>query len=115
MTALTTDSNTKYLYVANSQSLGLGQPQSEISIFTITPGSGVLTPATPPTFNTGSGPACIFEDPSHQYLYTADAGSSTVVGAAFDPNTGTLTDLPKGSTFPVIGTPTWCLYSSNTD
>jgi hypothetical protein len=48
-------------------------------------------------------------------MYTADSASSTVVGAAFDPETGTLTALPRGSTFPVIGTPTWCLVSSHTD
>ncbi len=115
MDAMTTDSQSKYLYVANTQSASLGQPGSALSIFTITSGSGALTPATPPSYPTGSGPACVFEDPSKQYVYTADSGSSTIVGAAFDANTGTLTNLPRGSTFPVVGTPTWCLYSSNTD
>lgn len=113
MTALTTDSSSKYLYITNTTALGLNQAQSAISFFTITQGSGALS--VPQTYGTGSGPVCIFEDPSKQYLYTADAGSSTVVGAAFDPNTGLLTDLPKGSTFPVVGTPTWCLADDHTD
>jgi hypothetical protein len=38
-----------------------------------------------------------------------------MVGAAFDPNTGLLTNLKKGSTFAVIGTPTWCLADNHTD
>lgn len=115
MTALTSDSASKYLYVANTQALGLNNAQSALSIFTITAGSGVLVPATPPTYPTGATPVCVFEDPSKQYIYTADAGSSQITGAAFDPNTGSLTPLPRGSQFNVVGTPTWCLYSSNTD
>jgi len=115
MTAMISDSSSKYLYVTNTQALGLNNAQSAISIFTITAGSGVLVAATPPTYPTGATPACIFEDPSKQYIYTADAGSSQVTGAAFDPNTGTLTPLPRGSQFSVVGTPTWCIVSSNTD
>ena len=116
MTSLTTDSSSKYLYITNTQALGINQPQSQLSIFTITPGSGVLEPlATSPTYPTGATPVCVFEDPSKQYIYTADGGSSQVTGAAFDPNTGTLTKLPRGYQFSVVGTPTWCLYSSNTD
>jgi 6-phosphogluconolactonase len=115
MTALTTDSSSKYLYITNTTALGLGQSNSALSMFTITPSSGVLETLGTGTYGTGSGPVCIFEDPSKQYLYTADSASSTVVGAAYDPNTGLLTALPKGSTFSVVGTPTWCLYSSHTD
>lgn len=115
MTALTTDSATKFLYVANSQSTGLGQPGSEISAFTITNTTGVLQTMAGQPFGSGSVPVCIFEDPSHQYLYTANAGSSNITGSLIDPNTGILTNLRKGSTFATVGTPTWCLYSSNTD
>ena len=121
MSALTTDSSSKYLYITNTQSTSLGQSNSIISAFIINPSSGDLTPfsdtiaANTTTFPTGSGPVCLFEDPSHQYLYTADAGSSTVSGAALQPDTGILTDLRKGTSFVTVGTPTWCLYSSNTD
>jgi 6-phosphogluconolactonase (cycloisomerase 2 family) len=120
MTALTTDSSNKYLYVTNTQSTSLGSSASVIAAFTITTGTGTLTPFgvnqnNAPVFPTGSGPVCIFEDPSHQYIYTANAGSSNITGAKLNPNTGTLTSLSKGSTFTTVGTPTWCLYSSNTD
>jgi 6-phosphogluconolactonase len=122
MTALTTDSGSKYLYITNTQSTTLGAAASVIAGFDITTGSGVLTPFnlnpanSTATFPVGSTPVCIFEDPSHQYMYAANAGSNNVTGAKFDPDTGTLTsNLSKGNTFGAIGTPTWCLYSSNTD
>jgi 6-phosphogluconolactonase len=115
MVALTTDSKSAYLYIANTVSLAVGQPQSQLSIFEILPGSGQLVAASSPTYPEGSTPECVFEDPSRQYIYTADAGSSQVTGAAYDPNTGTLTAIPRGVQWPVVGTPTWCLVSSNTD
>jgi len=115
MSALATDSQSKFLYIANTQASGLYQSGSVISAFDITTGSGDLTTLAPGFFGTGATPVCIFEDPSHQYLYTADAGSSTVTGSLIEPNTGILTNLRKGTQFPTVGTPTWCLYSSNTD
>ena len=115
MTALTTDSQSKFLYITNAQASGLYQSGSVISAFDITTGSGDLTTLAPGFFGTGATPVCVFEDPSHQYLYTADAGSSTITGHLIDPNTGILTDLRKATSFGTIGTPTWCLYSSNTD
>lgn len=115
MNALTTDSASQFLYIVNTQSSQLGQPNALISAFYITPNSGVLGPLNGQPFPTGSDPVCIFEDPSHQYVYTADAASNTVVGSLIDPRSGILTNLRKGSTFPTVGTPTWCLYSSNTD
>jgi 6-phosphogluconolactonase len=113
MTALTTDSGSKFLYIANTQSTGLNQPGSAISNFKIV-GGGVLQPNDQQPYGVGSGPVCIFEDPTHKFLYTADSGSSTVSGALIDPNTGLLSNLRRGSTFNTVGTPTWCTYSSNT-
>ena len=121
MTALTTDSANKWLYVTNTQSTTLGQPGSVIAGFSITQGTGSLTQFnldtghSTPVYGVGSTPVCIFEDPSHQYIYTANAGSSDITGSKIDPGTGTLTSLSKGSTFKTVGTPTWCLYSSNTN
>jgi 6-phosphogluconolactonase len=121
MTALTTDSSSKYLFVTNAQSPSLGQSASVIVGYDITPGTGTLSlfslsaANNTSTFGTGTTPVCIFEDPSHQYIYTANAGSSNITGAKLFPTTGTLTNLSKGSSFTTVGTPTWCLYSSNTD
>ncbi|HEX3660085.1 MAG TPA: hypothetical protein VHU89_01560 [Acidobacteriaceae bacterium] len=120
MTSLTTDSSDQYLFVANNTSTGLGQPGSVISIFDITPGTGVpvvkgTSDIAQDPYPTGSNPVCIFQDPSKQYIYTAGAVSNAVTGAKFDPNTGSLKTLSNGSTFNTVGTPTWCIYSSNTD
>lgn len=120
MTALTTDSNNKYLYITNTQSTALGQSASVIAAFSIAPNVGTLQPFgvnqnNSPVFGVGSTPVCVFEDPSHQYIYTANAGSSNITGSKLEPNTGTLTNLSKGSSFTTVGTPTWCLYSSNTN
>lgn len=118
MSALTTDATSTYLYITNTQSPVLGASQSVISGFQIMGGSGVLQPISTGTgsiFPTGSGPVCIFEDTSHQYIYTADADSSQITGSALNPETGVIANLAHGSTFPTVGTPTWCLYSANTD
>lgn len=121
MTSAISDSSNKFFYVANAQSPSLGQSASVISAFNVTPNTGTLTPFNvnpannTATFGVGTTPVCIFEDPSHQYIYTANAGSSDITGAKLDPNTGTLVNLSKGSTFATVGTPTWCLYSSNTN
>ncbi|HEX4067913.1 MAG TPA: hypothetical protein VHZ09_17970 [Acidobacteriaceae bacterium] len=119
MTSIITDSQSKYVYVTNDQSTGLNQSGSIITAYEVI-GGGALEPlpTSLPTgnlFGTGGGPQCIFQDPSHQYIYTAGSVSSTITGAAFDPNTGILRNLSKGSTFTTVGTPTWCLYSPNTD
>jgi 6-phosphogluconolactonase len=115
MDALTTDATSSWLYVANTQSPALGLPNSAITAYNITAATGNLQEMSEQPFPTGSGPVCIFEDPSHQYLYTANAASSTITGSKIDPGTGILSNLSKGSSFPTVGTPTWCLYSSNVD
>jgi 6-phosphogluconolactonase len=115
MSALTTDSNSRFLYITNTQSPALGFSNSVITAYTITPSSGVLQQLAESPYGVGSDPVCIFEDPSHQYMYTADGVSNEITGKAIEPQTGILGNLPKGSGFATVGTPTWCLYSSNTD
>lgn len=115
MSAMTTDSSSKFLYIANTQSPAYGFSASVITAYQITAGSGVLQQLPESPYATGSDPVCIFEDPSHQYMYTADGASNEITGKAIEPQTGILGNLPKGSGFPTVGTPTWCTYSSNTD
>jgi len=115
MSALTTDSSSKFLYITNTQSPALGFSSSVITGFQITPSSGILQQLPESPFGTGSDPVCIFEDPSHQYVYTADGASNQITGKAIEPQTGILGVLTKGSSFPTVGTPTWCTYSANTD
>ena len=111
--ALTSDSKSKFLYVANAgPTSGTQNPNSVITAFTIA-ANGVLAPVAPSTFGVGSGPQCILEDPSNQYIYTADSGSNTVTGKVLDPSSGNLTDLRNATSYATVGTPTWCVASGH--
>lgn len=111
---LTSDSKSKFLYVANAGPSGISKPNSDITAYTIS-ANGALAPTAPGEFGTGSSPQCILEDPSNQWLYTADFDSNTVTGHALDPSSGVLTNLRGQTTFPTIGNPTWCVADSHTD
>ncbi|HUY81919.1 MAG TPA: beta-propeller fold lactonase family protein [Acidobacteriaceae bacterium] len=111
---LTSDSKSKFLYIANAGPSGISKPNSDITAYTIS-SNGALAPTAPGEFGTGSGPRCILEDPSNQWLYTADFDTNTVTGHALDPNSGVLTNLRGMTTFPTIGNPTWCVADSHTD
>ena len=58
-----------------------------------------------------SGPVCMVQDPSNQYLYTSNNTDSTVTGKQLRQDTGTLAPLTKGSVFPTTMNPT-CLVVS---
>lgn len=112
---LVVDSKGTRLYIANAgPNLGPTNPASEITGYSIVPnGTAGLLQAIDkqPFFPAGSQPTCIVEDPSNQYLYTANFASSTVSGRKIDTNTGTLTELVRGSSFAAAGNPTWCVTS----
>lgn len=114
--ALTSDSKGKFLYIANAgPASGTTNPNSQITAYTIA-ANGVLAPiASPNPITTGSGPQCILEDPSNQYIYTADSISNTVTGHVLDPNSGLLTDLRNKTDYATVGTPIWCIASGHTD
>jgi len=112
---LTTDSKSTFLYVANDgPSGGVGEPSSDITGYTIAT-NGVLAPVAGTPWGTGSGPQCIIEDPSNQYIYTADFNSSTVTGHVLDPNSGELTDMRNQTTYATVKSPTWCVADGHTD
>ena len=115
-TVLTTDSKTKFLYIANSNNTNQNQPGSAISAFTIDPASGKLALIPGEPFGTGSGPRCILEDPSNQFIYTANFNDSTVYGKIIDVNAGVLNPLRNSPAtgFPAAGNPTWCAVSGRT-
>lgn len=116
MSALLVDSSNQYLYIANAQpASGLKSSSGLISYFTINPTSKALAEDAGSPIGTGSGPDCIVEDPSNQYIYTSDYNSGTVTGRLFDPHTGTLTDLRANSSITTVGNPTWCVIDSHTD
>jgi 6-phosphogluconolactonase (cycloisomerase 2 family) len=115
---LIVESKGKFLYVANQQGYS-STNAAGIAAFTIDPSSAQLTedPGSPvPYTGTGAVPQCLLEDPSNQYIYTANSGDSTVTGHVLDPNSGLLTQM-KGSTgtFPLNGPATWCVATGRTN
>jgi 6-phosphogluconolactonase (cycloisomerase 2 family) len=107
---LIADSHTKFLYVLNTATSSITAPSSSISAYVIDPASGLLSLVSDSSnpYSTGSKPVCAVEDPSNQYIYTADQSDSTVVGKIIDQNTGQLSPLTRAATFSTTGTPT-CL------
>jgi 6-phosphogluconolactonase (cycloisomerase 2 family) len=111
------ESKGKFLYVANQGSNILGNnAQSGIAgYFLTTSPSYQLSPLTPPTFGSGSGPQCIVEDPSDQFIYEANYSDSTITGRAIDVNDGDLNPLRVANSYTLQGQATWCLVDGRTD
>lgn len=107
------DRQGKFLYLTNmGPNLTATSEASSVSAFFIDPVTSRLTPlATSVPFGSGSSPRCIIEDPSNQYLYTANFSDSTITGAVINSSTGTLTTLRRVTSFAAAGQPTWCTAS----
>jgi hypothetical protein len=114
-TALLTESGGKFVYVANAgPSSNVNCQNSELSGFVIDPVSKRFSLIAGEPFGSGSGPQCILEDPSNQFIYTADSGS-TVTGHKIDHGTGLLYDLNAPSqSYALNGPATWCVVSGRT-
>jgi hypothetical protein len=111
------ESKGKYLYVANQGNNTTGNnPESGIAGYEIfTAPSYQLQFIAEQPFGSGSGPQCIVEDPSSQFIYEANEYDSTVTGRLLDPNTGDLNNLRSGSgSYTLQGQPTWCLVDGRT-
>jgi 6-phosphogluconolactonase (cycloisomerase 2 family) len=114
-----TDSKNKYLYVLNhsTTNTNTSTTNSSISAFTIDPSTGRLQPLsdTQNPYSVGNGPVCMIEDPSNQYIYTSNNIDGTVTGKVINQNTGQLSTLTRGSTFPATGLATCLAVSGNVD
>ncbi len=115
-----TDSTGKFLYVLNQsstgQNSGTNPSQSTISAFTITPGTGQLAALADSTNNpyaVGSGPVCMVQDPTNQYLYISNRNDSTITGKLFDQRYGYLSNLSRGSVFVTTMNPSCLAVSGN--
>ena len=78
---------------------------STISAFYLNPSNLELQEVSPgQTFTVGSGPVCMVEDPSSQYMYISNHNDGTITGKSFSSETtGELSQLKRGSTFPAAG------------
>lgn len=113
------DAKNTYLYVLNQSSTNTGTNglgYSSISAFYLNPSNLELQEVSPgQTFTVGSGPVCMVEDPSSQYMYISNHNDGTVTGKSFASTTGELSQLKRGSTFPAAGQAGCLAISGSTD
>jgi hypothetical protein len=114
---LLVDSKSKYLFLANLQGSGINNGAG-ITAYTIDPTSFQLTEnaSYPVPAGAGAAPQCILEDPSSQFIYTANSGDSTVSGSELDPNSGVLRPMQGWSgQIALNGPATWCVTTGRTN
>jgi 6-phosphogluconolactonase (cycloisomerase 2 family) len=100
------DTTGKVVYVANNSttSTQTTTPFSSLSALTINSTNQELQPLIGSPYPSGSGPVCMVEDPSNQYLYVSNYNAGTVTGFQINISTGgELSQLTKGSTFTAVG------------
>lgn len=106
----------KYIYVANQGNNVAGQNANSgiagYDLFTAPVFQLNFIQGEP--FGSGSGPQCIVEDPSDQFIYEADQFDSTVVGREVEPNDGNLDDLRVVMDYKLQGPASWCLVDGRT-
>jgi 6-phosphogluconolactonase len=112
------ESKGKFIYVANQGNApnGTGNAYSGLSgyFLTTTPAYQLSFIAGEP-FGSGAGPQCLVEDPSDQFIYSADITDSSVTGRSVDPNSGVLNELRVASSYTLQGPATWCLVDGRTN
>lgn len=109
----------KYLYVTNKNFASTPTTaNSSILAFTINQSTNQLQSisgsgsGSGTAYGTGSGPVCMVEDPTNQYLYTSNYNDGTVSGKVIDNTTGILSVLSRGSSFSTGNTQLQCLAVS---
>jgi 6-phosphogluconolactonase (cycloisomerase 2 family) len=87
----------QYLYVAN-----LGS--SNISVFAVTPVTGVLTQITSSPFTAGSAPLFEVIDPNGKFLYIGSQTAKTISALSINATTGAVTETGETTTteFPPV-------------
>ncbi len=111
------ESKNKFAYTINQGNNAQGtNAQSGISGYVLDPTTHALSFIAGEPFGSGAGPQCLVEDPSDQYVYSADFNDSSVTGSVVDPNSGVLTQLrlPSKGVFPLGGPASWCLVDGRT-
>jgi hypothetical protein len=113
---LLVESKGKFLYVANQGNNVQGtNSDSGLAGYIIDPSTHQLSFIADEPFGSGSGPQCLVEDPSDQFIYSADYNDSSVSGRVVDPNSGVLNNLRVNKTYALQGPATWCLVDGRTN
>jgi len=116
---LLAESKGKWVYVANAgdnTDATVTNTQSGIAGYVIDTNSKQLTTMSGSPFGSGAGPSCLVEDPSNQFIYTANFNDSSVTGKVLDQNAGTLANLPGSAnkTYSLNGPAAYCLVNGRT-
>jgi 6-phosphogluconolactonase (cycloisomerase 2 family) len=112
---LLVESKGKFVYVANQgNNISTTNTQSGLAGYVIDPSTHVLSFIAGEPFGTGAGPQCLVEDPSNQFIYTANFNDSTVTGRVVDSNSGVLTNLRVANSYSLSGPPAFCLVDGRT-
>jgi len=112
---LLVESKGKFLYVANQGDNVQGtNADSGLAGYVIDPTTHQLSFIAGEPFGSGSGPQCLVEDPSDQFIYSADFTDSSVTGRVVDPNSGVLNNLRVTSTYALQGPAAWCIIDGRT-
>src|ERR1700739_4273337 len=112
--------NGKWLYVLNhGDNTNPNNPQSGIAAFIIeNPFNLQVITNGGQIGGTGAGPMCILEDPSNQFIYTANFNSSNITGLAIDENDGNLIPLSQqtkaNNSYTLPGPASWCVVTGRT-
>jgi 6-phosphogluconolactonase (cycloisomerase 2 family) len=116
-TQLLLESKGKFIYLANqgNDATGINAESGITGYFLTTSPSYQVTFLAPPTYGSGSAPQCIVEDPSDQFIYTANFADSTITGRAIDPNDGVLNPLRVANSYTLQGPAAWCVIDGRTD
>ena len=114
---LITENKNKWVYVANTgNNADPNNAQSGITGYVIDTATRQLSPMAGGTFGTGAGPQCMVEDPSNQFIYTANFNGSSVTGRVVDQNSGVLNPLPSkaNKSYSLPGPATYCVVNGRT-
>ncbi|MEO6802889.1 MAG: beta-propeller fold lactonase family protein [Granulicella sp.] len=110
------ESTGSFLYILNQSGTNSNNANSTVSAFKIDSATSKLSPVVGDVLNPysiGAGPVCMGEDPTSQYLYTSNGTAGTVTGKQINKQTGQLSDLARGATFPSTGHATCLVISGN--
>jgi len=116
--AMLVESKGKWVYTANAGSYTSPNNTNALSGimgYVIDPSTHVLSPIAGGPFGSGAGPQCLVEDPSDQFVYTANFNDSTVTGRMIDQNNGTLKALNAPASTLLTGPATWCVINGRTN
>lgn len=112
------ESKGKWVYVANTgDNQSQSNQQSGIAGYVIQDQvNNQLTTMPGSPWGSGAGPQCLVEDPSNQFIYTANFNSSDISGHSLDENAGVLNPLPgkANRSYSLSGPATYCVMNGRT-